>query len=168
MNRSNIGNIATNALQIASIGTTTLSGAMRGARRDDAASRLTQQREDRASQLFELQKEGLQAKNEALKSKADIASQKLETEKLRTEKTRLDTERKQQIINKNKEVSVDEAASGAKEIYKNNGEQVSPIISKEDFDINLIKELLNKRDTQKMLRNDGYVVFKKSAKKEDK
>lgn len=150
MNRSNVGNITTNAVQTMSISGTTVAGMRRAIDRADMALNAQGARiaKDKA-QIAKLESDTArkQAQTDIEKEKLKQAQLKTEQMKLKNESTAVRTERTKQLIEKDKPVSIDtllddnsEQVPHIKTYVNNNMEwqhyrnQLITSATKEDFD----------------------------------
>lgn len=131
MNRSNVGNITTNAMQTLSISGTTVAGMRRARDRADLALNAQEKQSAMADAKISSLK-SKQAKDDAnatlTNEKAEQARLKTEQIKLKNEATAARTERTKQLIDKDKRTSIDD-------IMQDNSEQVPHIKTKINNDI---------------------------------
>ena len=134
MNRSNVGNIITNAMQTLNISATTASGFKRSIDRADLA--LNAQEGKRAN--MEARTAKLESQTAKAQAQTKITEEKAKQEELKTEQMKLKnegisarTERTKQIIEKNKPITIDE-------LLEDNSEQVPHIKTKINNDIDYL------------------------------
>lgn len=154
MNRSNVGNIATNAVQTLSVSAFTAAGAKRAKDRADLALNAQQER-SALNNAKKAEIESRTAKNQAntnlAEEKAEQARLKTEGMKLKNDATAARTERTKQLIEKDKKLSIDD-------LMQDNSEQVPHIKQKINNDMfyaeqrNAMKEFYNSSNPEGELK----------------
>lgn len=123
MNRSNVGNVVTNGMQILSVGAVT------------------------ASHVFD---KGLNKANKSLNNNSPIDKAKLDNINAKTKNLELKNnqlEKKQEETEfDNSKITVDNLLGGVSPIYQNNSEQISDISTKINRDIEFLKRRNLNRD----------------------